>query len=76
MFNRIRRIGVGAGTSICGKLGQILMEVMEDMTTLFSSQIALTSKEQVIVVDKKEGLLLKDSKVFLVGKVLTRKPIN
>lgn len=65
MFNRIRRIGVAVGTSICRKLGQVLMEAMEDMTTLFSSQLALTSEEQqVIVVDKKEGLLLKNSKVF------------
>lgn len=30
----------------------------------------------MIVVDKKDGLLLKTSEVFLVGKVLTRKSVN
>lgn len=50
---------------------------MEDLASDFSARLALTEEEQqIVVVEKKDGLLLKTTKVFLVGKVLTRKPLN
>ncbi|KAM1306669.1 hypothetical protein ACFX2H_009024 [Malus domestica] len=50
---------------------------MEDMVSKFSGQFAFMEDEQhILMVDAKEVLTLRSSKVFLVGKVLTQKPFN
>lgn len=50
---------------------------MEDMVENFATRLDLTTKEnRVVVIDDKEGSLLKMTKAFLVGKVLSRKPIS
>ncbi|KAM1024439.1 hypothetical protein ACFX13_038440 [Malus domestica] len=49
---------------------------MEDMMEKFAARLTLTTEEQkVVVIDDREGLSLKTSKVFLVGKLLSYKPV-
>lgn len=53
------------------------MMAMEEIVSKFSGKIAIIEDEQqVIVVNKHEDEPLKSSKVFLVGKVLSYKPVN
>lgn len=53
------------------------LSAMEDIVSKFSGKFAITKDEQkIVVVDRDEVFSLKSSKVFLVGEVLTRKPLN
>lgn len=50
---------------------------MENMVENFAMWLALTTEEQrVVVIDDKEGFVLKTTKAFLVVKVLSRKSIS
>ncbi|KAM1305899.1 hypothetical protein ACFX2H_008354 [Malus domestica] len=50
---------------------------MEDLMSKFAARLAVTEAEnEIIVVDKRETLTLKSSRVFLVGKVLSSKLVN
>lgn len=50
---------------------------MEEIVSKFSGQFVITEDEQqVIVVEKHEDEYLKSSKVFLVCKILSFKPVN
>ncbi|KAB2610032.1 hypothetical protein D8674_021305 [Pyrus ussuriensis x Pyrus communis] len=49
---------------------------MEDMVESFAARLTLTSEEQmVVVVDDKECAFRRMTKVFLVGRVLSPKPV-
>lgn len=50
---------------------------MEEMVSKFADRFALTAEEQAaVVIDDKEGALLRNTRVFLVGRVLTSKLFN
>lgn len=50
---------------------------MEDMATRFAARFAITKeKKEVVVVHRREALAFKSSRVFLVGRVLSVKPVN
>ena len=56
---------------------QVVVRAMEDMVMKFAEGMALTVEEQrVVVIDEQESALLRTNKVFLVGRVLTRKAFN
>lgn len=43
----------------------------------FAARFAITEEEkEVVVVDRREASALKSSRVFLVGRVLSDKPVN
>lgn len=55
---------------------QFVQRIMEDMVETFAARLALTTEEQrVVVADAKEGSILRTTKVLLVGKVLSHKPV-
>ncbi|KAM2133402.1 hypothetical protein COP2_002676 [Malus domestica] len=57
-------------------LGRGLLK-MEDIVSKFAGKLAITEDEQkIVVVDRDEALALRSSRVFLVGEVLMRKPLN
>lgn len=55
-------------------LGLLVLEVM---VTKVAARFALTEEEkEIVVVDRKEALAYMSSRVFLVGRVLSNKPVN
>ena len=56
---------------------QVVSRAMDDMVMKFADAMALTIEEQrVMVIDELESALLRAKKMFLVGRVLTRKAFN
>lgn len=57
-------------------LGRGLL-TMEDIVSKFASKFAITEDEQkLVVVDRDKALALRSSRGFLMGEVLTSKPLN
>ena len=65
---------------MCQFSGFVLKSVhrlMEEKVMNFANRLDLTAEEQrVVVIDDKESALLRADRVFLVGRVLSRKAIN
>lgn len=66
-----------------GKLWQLsrtgllaVVRHIDEMVSKFAERFVLTAEEQKVVIDDKEGALFRNTKVFLVGKVLTSKTFN
>ena len=56
---------------------QVVVRAMDDIVMKFAEGITLTVEEQrVVVIDDHDSALLRANKVFLMGRVLTRKTFN
>lgn len=75
---------IGFACRVCGRLWDLyqiglraVIRRMDDMVLKFADRFLLTAEEQrVVVIDDKEGALLRNTRVFLVGRVLTSKTFS